>query len=377
MRLIIINVLSARQGGGVTNVMNLLTQLSSQNIKVLVLTNSENHQYFQSFHSSNIKYFNSKWPSKGLLHRMFWDFFYINRIILKFNASIYYNPGGTLLAHTPPTCIGITTVQNMLPFSPEERKRYPLTNFLRYKLFFLKFIYIYSYRNADKIIFPSNYSYKRVTKYVYLKKVIYTIIPNGVNEIFYQNVNSKNGPNVLKEKNYYLYVSTFDFYKAQLEIVREWDNLVKQGIRFRLILIGHSSNNYKKKVLKLIHKLQLENFVLLLNPVAHAELPSIYANSRALIFASSCECGPNILSEMMASRKLIFCSSFEPMPEFGLDSVTYFNPYIKNNLVEKIVDAEKNGQVVNSHLAEKALKYVQEYKVSNSTSLLVKFVLGQ
>ena len=126
-----------------------------------------------------------KWPSKSLVQRLIWEMFFLNKILFRLKASIYYNVGGTLLARTPAGCTGITTLQNMLPFSPEELKRYPLTNLLRYKLIFLRTVYVYSYRNADKIVFSSHYSYHTVSKYLSLKDIEYTVIPNGVNELFY------------------------------------------------------------------------------------------------------------------------------------------------------------------------------------------------
>ena len=159
--------------------------------------------------------------------------------------------------------------------------------------------------------------------------------------------------------------------------MQEWATLVKGGLKFRLILIGHSSNDYKGKVIKLINDLQLENFVLVLNPVEHSDLPSVYANSRALIFASSCECSPNVLLEMMTSRKLIFCSNYGPMPEFGLESLLYFDPYLKNDLSDKILAAEKNGEVVNSRLADKSWEYSQNHKASLNTALITKFILSE
>lgn len=377
MRLIIINAISARQGGGVTNVINLLSNLISENVQVLVLTNSDNHSYFKTFSYSNIRYFNAKWPSKSLIQRLIWEMFFLNKILFRLKASIYYNVGGTLLARTPAGCTGITTLQNMLPFSPEELKRYPITNLLRYKLIFLRFVYIYSYRNADKIAFSSHYSCDTVSKYLSLKDIEYTVIPNGVNELFYNQELIKRKQNIVPGSDYYLYVSTFDYYKAQLQLVQEWATLVKGGFKFRLILIGHSSNDYKGKVIKLIHELHLSDFVLVLNPVDHSDLPSLYANSRALIFASSCECSPNVLSEMMTSRKLIFCSNYGPMPEFGLDSLLYFDPYLKNDLCDKILAAENNGEVVNSKLADKSWEYSQNQKASLNTALLAKFILGE
>lgn len=377
MRLIIINAISARQGGGVTNVINLLSNLISENVQVLVLTNSDNHSYFKTFSYSNIRYFNAKWPSKSLIQRLIWEMFFLNKILFRLKTSIYYNVGGTLLARTPAGCTGITTLQNMLPFSPEELKRYPITNLLRYKLIFLRYVYIYSYRNADKIAFSSYYSCEAVSKYLSLKDIKYTVIPNGVNELFYNQELIKRKQNIVPGSDYYLYVSTFDYYKAQLQLVQEWATLVKEGFKFRLILIGHSSNDYKGKVIKLIHELHLSDFVLVLNQVYHFDLPSLYANSRALIFASSCECSPNVLSEMMTSRKLIFCSNYGPMPEFGLDSLLYFDPYLKNNLSDKILAAENNGEVVNSKLADKSWEYSQNQKASLNTALLAKFILGE
>lgn len=377
MRIVILNAISARQGGGVTNVLNLLNNLAGRDVNVIVLTNTDNHLFFKSHYFSNIKYLNVKWPSKSLVHRIFWEKFYVNKILSKFRASIYYNVGGTLLAKPPAGCKGVTTLQNMLPFSPKELKRYPITNLLKYKLFLLKYVYIYSFNNSNRICFSSYYSYKAVSKYIKLNNVEHTVIPNGVDDIFYKTYNGTDVVIDTLGKDYYLYVSTFDYYKSQLEVVKEWSLLINNGFNKKLILIGHSHFDYKDRVIKLIKDLKLENFITVMDAVKQEELPTIYANSRALIFASSCECSPNVLLEMMTSKKLIFCSNYEPMPEFGKDSLIYFDPYLQADLFGKILNAENTGEILISEKSQKAWQYSILQKASVNNKLQVEFIISE
>lgn len=375
--LIIINAISARRAGGETNVINLLIELATRDVKVLVLANTENYLRYRKVKAENIKIFNSFWPSRSLLHRVIWELLFIKKIIERLGCKTYYNPGGTLLSLKAKDCSYVTTLQNMLPFSEEERKRYPLSSFLRHKLLLLKYLYIISYRNADRVVFPSKHSYNSVRKYIDEKKTICSIIYNGINDIFFREKKMSEKKAIIPFTDYYLYVSTFDYYKAQLELVREWKSFIDGGGEAPLVMIGHSSNEYKQKVLKLINRLGLEKYVHLLDPVLHDELPTIYSQAKALIFASSCESGPNILTEMMASRKPIFCSNYPPMTEIGKDSLIYFNPYLSNDLAEKIELFETNGLNFYPNLSDKAYKYAELNRISISTLMLVEFVLGK
>jgi glycosyltransferase involved in cell wall biosynthesis len=67
-------------------------------------------------------------------------------------------------------------------------------------------------------------------------------------------------------------------------------------------------------------------FVRVRPAIAHHELPSVYAEADAFVFASTCENMPNTLLEAMAAALPIVCSNREPMPTILGDGGHYFDP---------------------------------------------------
>ena len=375
MKNVVINVLSALSGGGQTNIHNLL-QYFPKDYNVTLIVNTKNKKIFSNYKSGNIKIIESKFASKNLLFRLIWEKFILPFKLKSWFCSIYYSPGGSLITKVPQGIIGITTLQNMLPFEEMERKRFPVNSFLRYKLLFLKYIFIYSYKNADKIIFISKYSrdvIKNIIPYVENKS---TVIPLGISQKF---INSKiiyKLPKSLIDEDFYLYVSQFDYYKSQKEIIYSWKALVDKGFKRKLVLVGSKFNKYGDESLLLIKRLNLENFVIYLGFVNYKELPSLYMSAYSLIFASTCECCPNTLLEMMSFNKPIFCSNWGPMPEFGEDGVIYFDPYKKNDLRDKILKTH-NNKSLNLHYSDKAFLLSKKYNSQETIIKNINYILNK
>ena len=92
-----------------------------------------------------------------------------------------------------------------------------------------------------------------------------------------------------------------------------------------LYLVGSINNKkYFQDLKKLIKKLNLDSKIFITGKIKHEYMPAVYKQSLMVIFASKIENCPNILLDIM--NKLILCSNTKPMPEFGKDSVIYFNP---------------------------------------------------
>jgi len=375
MKNVVINVLSALSGGGQTNIHNLL-QYFPKDYNVTLIVNTKNKKIFSNYKSGNIKIIESKFASKNLLFRLIWEKFILPFKLKSWFCSIYYSPGGSLITKVPQGIIGITTLQNMLPFEEMERKRFPVNSFLRYKLLFLKYIFIYSYKNADKIIFISKYSrdvIKNIIPYVENKS---TVIPLGISQKFINSKISYKLPKSLIDEDFYLYVSQFDYYKSQKEIIYSWKALVDKGFKRKLVLVGSKFNKYGDESLLLIKRLNLENFVIYLGFVNYKELPSLYMSAYSLIFASTCECCPNTLLEMMSFNKPIFCSNWGPMPEFGEDGVIYFDPYKKNDLRDKILKTH-NNKSLNLHYSDKAFLLSKKYNSQETIIKNINYILNK
>jgi len=337
---LVINALSALRGGGQTYLLNLLRSIndSSSQEKITIIVNTENKEIFIQFRSEYIDIYEAKFASKNIICRVIWEFFVLPFWLAANKSKQYYAPGGIMVSFMPPGCKSFTALRNMLPFDKKERQRFPLWSYIRFKLWMLRFVYLLSYRMSDGIIFISNYSRDVVEQYLPKIKDKSIVIYHGLNEGFRQSDENLELPFELnlKSEEYYLYVSILDVYKAQKEVIENWQNLIEKGFDHPLVLVGPSYNEYGKEVINLIESDE-SGMLRYLGPIDYNELPNIYQNAKALIFASSCECCPNILLEKLASGKPVFSSSIQPMPEFGSDAVIYFDPYVSEDLASKVL----------------------------------------
>jgi glycosyltransferase involved in cell wall biosynthesis len=165
------------------------------------------------------------------------------------------------------------------------------------------------------------------------------VIPHGVGPEFRVGRGPAQRPRWLPAGDYLLYVSTFDVYKAQLEVVRGFSLLkARRGGKEKLVLVGSESQNpsYSRKVRSEIMKLKLENDVVIGGLVPYGDLPAVYQNALINIFAAESENCPNILLEAMAAGRPVVSSCLDPMPEFGGDAVVYFDPRVPEDLADKI-----------------------------------------
>ena len=116
MKKIVINALSALQGGGQTNIINLLNYFPKYDCNIILIVNSKNIEVFNKYKSKQIKIYEAKFPSRNLIFRILWEKYKLPLKLKRWNANIYYSPGGTIISKTPNNCEGVTTLQNMLPF---------------------------------------------------------------------------------------------------------------------------------------------------------------------------------------------------------------------------------------------------------------------
>lgn len=374
MKLIVINALSALRGGGQTYLINILGHFTKSNFKVLLVVNSKNKSIFDKYACDFIDIYEAKWASKNIIYRSLWENFALSFFLKKHKADVYYAPGGVMMTKMPKDVIAVTALRNMLPFDERERKRFPLMSYIRFKLWLLRYAFLLSYKLADKVIFISDFSRSVVCQYLPEIKQKSTVIPHGLNDIFLNANAAISLPNSLKENQFYLYVSILDVYKAQKEIIKTWKKLNDSGFEYPLVLVGSNYNEYGKEVVAMIEELSLQTKVIYLGHVGYEKLPELYKSARALLFASSCECCPNILLEKLAAKKTVFCSNIQPMPEFGGDAVVYFDPYKPTDLYESILSFEKNPQMMNA-MADRAYAQALKFNWEDTTQKTINFLL--
>nr|WP_321404168.1 glycosyltransferase family 1 protein [uncultured Desulfobacter sp.] len=332
---VLINAFSARLGGGQTYLINLLNHIPDRSELEVVLAVPDDLKL--SLPKTKITRLNPAFPVKNPILRALWEKVFLSRLLRKHKIDVLFSPGGVVSASIPKGCKSITMFRNMMPFDIVQRQKYPL-GYMRMRNWILEKVMLNSMLRADLVIFISNYAHGVIEKKAKgrLKKT--AIIPHGINPRFrIVSGNADCRPEWLPDKDYFLYVSILDVYKAQLELVRGYAKLkTKRPNLAKFILIGPDFTRYARLVREEIIALNLENDVLILGEIPYHELEAAYHHAQLIIFASECENCPNILLESLAAGKPMMVSNRPPMPEFGGNAVIYYDPTSPNDFAAKM-----------------------------------------
>ena len=361
---IFINGLSSRRGGSLMYLQNILYQYpeSCENEVIVIAPKT----LFVPKNRQNIK--RLKIPEIFVVNpfaRFIWEVFFLPKLLVRLNINVLFCPGGAFSGRLPKNCKLVTTFQNMIPFDMSQRLKYSL-GYMRARNWMLERKLFSSMMKSDLIIFISNYAKSIIEKKA--NNIIFNsvTIPHGVDPKFRRESN-KNliCPDQFPDE-YFLYVSTLDVYKAQVEVVKAYSLLKSRKSKIpKLIFIGSEYAAYGKKVREVIKKNNMEEHILIKEAIPNKDLPALYQNASINIFASMTENCPFILLEALAAGRPLVVSNYPPMPEFSGDAVEYFDPSVPEelaDLLEKILD----NDILSASLSKKALECSTHYDWSVS-----------
>lgn len=333
MSVMLIDALNARQGGGQTYLLNLLTRLPADEPAVIYLLAQED--FGRQLESDRVKLLRPEWPVRNGLVRAAWERLYLHRHARRLGASLVFFPGGIVAGSTPAGSQRVTMFRNVIPFDVDQRRRYSL-GYQRVRNWVLERVMLKSMLHADLVIFLSNYGRSLIEKRAGGAIPGAVTIPHGVSPLF-RNADGPR-PSWVPDTPYLLYVSSFEPYKAQLEVVRAFARVVEHWKEpLSLVLVGPRNTPYAEQVVGEIARLGLGDRVVIPGNRPYAELPAAHHHSLIGIFASEAENCPNALLEAMAAGKPILCSRRPPMPEFGGDAVCYFEPSNVDELASQLL----------------------------------------
>lgn len=315
---VLIDALSARQGGGQTYLLNLLTRLPAD-AKIYLLAPRE---VGEKLAGANVQVLEQR--STHPLARTLWEKLFLRGRAAALGASVLFFPGGVVASGAPAGCRTVTMFRNVIPFDPAARAKYPL-GWQRVRNWLLERVLLRSMLDADLVIFLSDYARGLIEKRAGRTLAHAVTIPHGVSAAFRAQATAR--PAWLPPGPYLLYVSSFEHYKAQLEVVRAFARVVAEWREpLSLVLVGPDNTSYASRVREEIRRLGIAGAVAITGNQSYADLPAAHHHALAVVFASEAENCPNSLLEAMAAGKAIACSSRPPMPEFGADAVAYFDP---------------------------------------------------
>jgi len=348
---IVINALSARLGGGQTYLKNLLAHLpEGQDVDLLVYAPAS----LPLPQDRRIRRGTTSWPTENPLLRSVWEKVALPRILARERADLLFCPGGLIATRAPAGCRTATMFRNMTPFDERARRSIPY-GLQRVRIWLLEHLMLASMARADLTIFISDFARSVIESRIQVRKA--QTIPHGIASTFRTLSQTMARPERLPARKFVLYVSKFDSYKHQLEVVQGFSRLPRELQRqYALVLVGETDHPSAAQIEALKDQLCEPGSVQLLGAVPYAELPGFYHHAEAIVFASSCENCPNILLEGLASGRPVLSSNVMPMPEFGGRGIEYFSPFdpddIARALRRVLTDPQHAREVAASGLAE-------------------------
>lgn len=297
----------------------------------------------------------------NVIYKFIWRFFIRDKSINN-QVDLLFSPFGTYTGKIKPY---VSMSRNMLIFDKIERNRF-FISLTWIKLFTLYLIQKKSFKNADGIIYISDYARNYISKIIDLNNISSVIINHGVSKTFDLKPREQFPiERYSKEKPYrILFLSSIWVYKHPLKLLKAIEILYKKGYPIHLNIVGDNAQKKIGDALEaeiLILSRQYSNFVTWYKDVKLGEVQKHYLNNDMFIFTSTCENMPNILIEAMASGLPICCSSFPPMPEFLEDAGVYIDPLNINQIASTIEKLLLSPQLRTS-ISEKS--YLQSNKFS-------------
>lgn len=323
-----IDASNIRQGGGVTHLSQMLraARLDFSEIKKVTVCCCRSTASQLPDHPWLTKYCPA-WADAPFLFRLFGQQFSLLPALEAAGCDVLFSPGGTLPVRCSiPT---VTMSQNLLPFDPSESARFGQWSPMRLKMRLLRVVQERSFKNADGVIFLTEYAKAVVLQTIGGTTSLLATIPHGIEERFLAPPRAQRTIESCSTCDPFrlLYVSILMPYKHHFEVAKAASLIRAEGIPLSVRFIGSDWGNYGVRFNKLLASLDKKGeFLQWSGAVPFSDLHNAYRQADAFVFASSCENLPNILIEAMSAGLPIASSRTGPMPEVLGDAGVYFDP---------------------------------------------------
>ena len=314
--------------GGYTHLKELLKNYKTKEKEIIYVASSNNVINKLRINNKKVRYISNFFLNKGTFFRLIWQFFFINLCLKKNRCSKLFVLGGYFFFIKKIRVILL--IQNILPLETKIFLQEKL--FLIIKNYLLNLLYRFSISRSDGIILLSKYSKKFLGK----KKIDFKVIPHGVQKNFFREFKKKTNNKKFK----ILYVSKYEKYKNQLNLVEACYNLKKKNINVSLTLLGldKKKNFLNSDLYKFIKKVnsKFKDLIIIKNFKKNEKLIKIYPKFDLQVYPSKCEAFGLIILETIASSLPIICSNYPVYKEILKKNTIYFDPDNPDDIADSI-----------------------------------------
>lgn len=336
---ILINAVSARAGGGIAYLINLLQTLPAMcpSIEFLAVIPELSLPENPAAHN-NLEIRVIKEASGNPFNRYLWENSGLIKLCRSWRADQLFCVANIIPLVNPGIPVTVM-IQNVAPLTPRVltmlRQLEPIGKYLQ--MLFLQKLTLMAIKRAAVTISLSQATASLLKEWV-----------PGINSpVLYHGISSTFNPAAPKpaaagNEPYLLYVSNIYVYKGLEYIV---EAIAINRTLPRIFIAGKIFDlGYQKMINNLIVKHKVADRLVFLNSIDQNELPGWYANAQAMVYTSWCENCPNILLEAMACGCPIVAFNTGPMPEICQEAGLYASPFDSQSLATTIAKVISGDQ---------------------------------
>lgn len=258
------------------------------------------------------------------------------------DIDVFHSPAHSpVYAYCPPARNWVVTVHDLFTFKLNYDKKTK-----EKEMIVLRRIEL----NAERVIAVSNSTRNDLLEIIPSLDSRVVVIPEGVDERFYEENFSSN---ILAKYGiktpYILYLGAADSHKNLPRLVEVFKRLSNKAPHF-LVFAGRMTERYKA-VIKLTNEINLQDRVIFAGAIEENDISSIYKGADLLVLPSLYEGFGLVLLEAMASGTPVVASNVSSIPEVVGDAAKLFDPYDVEDIYDTIYTVASD-----SNLREKMRK---------------------
>lgn len=264
----------------------------------------------------------------GWLDRLRWYNKGLPGLVETHRADVVYSLGGILSRALSTRCGTVTSINNMLAFTPRSIENYGRLSKERLRLFLLRRIYAHSVRLADAVVLHSAHARDLLSAHAdgleEKTLVVHTGIPPSLDFD-----PAAPPPHPYDGEPYLFYLSAIYAYKNHQTLIRAYDIAQRAGARLpQLLVAGYPSDPAAvQRIEEQIQRLGLEGQARYLGPLPRADISAWLHHATVNVFPSPCETNSVVLAETLGCHGVLACADAAPMPEVVGDAAAYFDPF--------------------------------------------------
>ncbi|MDB4794722.1 glycosyltransferase family 4 protein [bacterium] len=304
------------------------------------------HDQDKSLQENGVRLVRLTLPRGGWLGRFLWYKKRLPDLVQALGANVIYSFSGILSKTLVKRCGTITTVNNMLPFTPRSMEKCGRLSKEQLRLFLLHHLYIRSVKLADKVLLHSKYALDMISPYVVGLDAKATVVHSGIPSSLNFKVDVP-PPHPYEGRPYLFYLSAVHPYKNHETLIHAYSKAHRRQVGMpELLMAGFPSDSATVRSIETqILKLGLEGHVRYLGPLPRADIAAWLHHATINVFPSSCETNSLILAETLGCHGVLACANAASMPEIVGDAAMLFDPYDAEALAQLLItltaDAEK------------------------------------